>query len=62
MPPVLIVCPVGDELVPTRVNAQKLDDLDGDNLLINCPECGRDHRWTPLEAVLSVAVGWGTAT
>jgi hypothetical protein len=59
MPPVLIVCPFSEELVTTRVDAMTLDELDQDNVLAGCPDCGQAHKWTPEDAVLSAAVGWG---
>ncbi len=55
MPPVLITCPASGALVPTGAQAQSLAQLDIDGyLLIACPECGRDHEWTPLDAQLAV--------
>lgn len=53
MPPVLIACPITEDLVPTGCQAQGLDELEPDNLLIACPVCGRDHEWTPEDAVLA---------
>jgi len=53
MPPVLIQCPFTEELVPTGAQAESLEALEADNLLIACPECGRDHEWTPADAVLA---------
>ena len=35
------------------MNVSSLDDLQPTNLLLDCPDCGRDHEWTPIEAVLS---------
>jgi hypothetical protein len=61
MPPVLIVCPFSDELVPTRLEAATLDELDQDNLLDGCSDCGQAHKWTREEALLSAAEGWGLA-
>jgi hypothetical protein len=53
MAPVLIACPATDALVPTGTNASTLADLEPTNLLLDCPDCGRDHEWPPLDAVLS---------
>ena len=53
MAAVMIACPQTGSLVPTGANALSLDDLAADNLLAACPECGRDHDWTPRDAVLS---------
>ena len=53
MAAVLISCPATDALVPTGMNVSNLDDLEPTNLLLDCPDCGRDHEWTPIEAVLS---------
>lgn len=39
--------------VPTGANVHDLQDLDAENLLIDCPDCGLDHPWTNLDAVLS---------
>lgn len=50
---VLIACPATDALVPTGMNVSSLDNLEPINLLLDCPDCGRDHEWTPMEAVLS---------
>ncbi len=53
MPPVLIPCPSADWLVPTGEVVERLDELDGSNVLRRCVECGRDHEWTPADAVLA---------
>jgi hypothetical protein len=53
MAAVLISCPATDALVPTGMNVSSLDELKPTNLLLDCPDCGRDHEWTPREAVLS---------
>jgi hypothetical protein len=56
MPPVLISCPVTGDLVPTGVeadDAEGIEHLPDDNLLIACPECGRDHEWKPQDAVVA---------
>jgi hypothetical protein len=55
MPAVLIACPFAEDLVPTRIDAASVDELDEENVLVDCPECGQDHQWTPLQAVISVA-------
>ena len=55
MPAVLIVCPFAEDLVPTRIDAESIDELDEENLLVDCPECGQEHRWTPTQPVMSVA-------
>ena len=52
MPQVLTECPVSGGLVPTSVDAERLDDLPPDNVLLACPDCGADHEWTPSEAVM----------
>ena len=54
MAAVLISCPRTGALVPTGANVQHIEELDAANLLIDCPDCGADHEWTPVEAVLSV--------
>ncbi len=53
MAAVLIACPSTNALVPTGMHVPTLDDLEPVNLLIDCPDCGRDHEWTPHDAVLS---------
>ena len=54
MPQVLIPCPVTGDLVPTGVQVTTLEDVEPEgNLLIACPECGRDHEWTRKDAVLA---------
>lgn len=54
MPPVLVSCPVTGEFVPTGMNVVSLEELDADEyLVIACSQCGRDHVWTPGEAVLA---------
>jgi hypothetical protein len=53
MAAVLISCPATDALVPTGENVSSLDDLEPKNLLLDCPDCGDDHEWTPIDAVLS---------
>ena len=55
MQPVLIVCPVSGEFVPTGVDVRSLDELEVDHLLIACPECGQDHEWGRSDAVLAPA-------
>ena len=56
MPPVLIACPITNGLVPTGASAddpEELDDLPGENLLIACSDCGRDHEWTRQDAIVA---------
>ena len=56
MPPVLIACPITNDLVPTgaqAANPKDLDHLPAENLLIACPDCGRDHEWTREDAVVA---------
>lgn len=56
MPPVLIACPKTNSLVPTGAHADDAEDLEhlpDENLLIACPECGHDHEWTPEDAVVA---------
>lgn len=55
MPPVLIVCPITEDIVPTGVDVESIEELTTNHLLIACPQCGRDHDWTPADAVLSSA-------
>jgi hypothetical protein len=50
---VLTVCPETAELVPTGFVALTLDELEPVNSLVNCPACGDDHEWVPLDAVLA---------
>jgi hypothetical protein len=40
--------------VPTGANVEDIGELEPTNLLIDCPDCGADHEWSPVEAVLSV--------
>lgn len=54
MAAVLISCPRTGALVPTGANVEDIDELEPTNMLIDCPDCGADHEWTPVEAVLSV--------
>jgi hypothetical protein len=53
MPPVLIACPVTGDLMPTGETVPNLEELEGEYLLIACSDCGRDHAWTPAEAVIA---------
>ena len=54
MPQVLISCPITRELIPTGVHVVSLEDVERqENLLIACPECGRDHEWKREDAVLA---------
>ena len=53
MPQVLIPCPVTGDLVPTGVQVTTPEDVEPEgNLLIACPECGRDHEWKREDAAL----------
>lgn len=52
MPPVLITRPTTGDLVPAGMHARSLEELDEQNLLIGCPDCARDHEWTPADAVI----------
>ena len=52
MAAVLITCPTTGGLVPAGVQAAELDELEPENLMSDCPECGREHRWEPMDAVL----------
>jgi hypothetical protein len=52
---ILVCCTETGELVATGFWADTLDELEPDNVLIDCPACGRDHAWSPSDAVL----GWG---
>ena len=61
MAAVLIACPHTGSLVPTGANALSLDELQADNLLAACPDCGRDHDWTPRDAVLSTYTSEATS-
>jgi hypothetical protein len=53
MAAVLIACPDTGGLVPTGADVLGLDDLEADNRLVECPECGNDHAWSARDAVLS---------
>ena len=44
MPPVLIVCPITEDIVPTGVDVESIDELTTNHLLIACPQGGRDHE------------------
>ena len=56
MPQVLISCPITGELIPTGVHVVSLEDVERQgNLLIACPECGRDHEWKREDAVLAAS-------
>lgn len=57
MAQILTECPVSGGLVPTSVDAENLDDLPLDNVLVACPDCGSDHAWTPADAVMVSYVG-----
>jgi len=50
---VLISCPQTNGLVVTGADVTALEDLETENVLSSCPECGSDHVWTPADAVLS---------
>jgi hypothetical protein len=50
---VMIRCPVTGNPVPTGMNVTSLDGVTmRDNVLGNCPECGRDHVWSGEDAFL----------
>lgn len=53
MAAVLIACPDTGGLVPTGADVLGLEDLEVDNHLVDCPECGNDHAWLARDAVLS---------
>lgn len=56
MPPILVMCPFTEDLVPTRQHAdsaEELEALQGQFMLLACPECGRDHACTSADAVLA---------
>lgn len=53
MAAVLISCPATGGLIATGVDVLDLEELEADNLLTACPECGTDHPWSPADAVLS---------
>jgi hypothetical protein len=53
MAAVLISCPTTGGLVPVGVQAAELDELEPENLMVDCPECGSEHRWEPIDAVLT---------
>ena len=58
MPAVLTTCPTSGDLIPTGIvvdDADEIHALDEDSLLVACPNCGRDHWWTPQEAVVAPA-------
>ena len=52
---VLVGCPLTGEMVPTGYWADSLEELEPFNQLIECPACGDDHDWSPMQAEL----GWG---
>ena len=52
MAAVLISCPTTGGLVPVGVQASELDELQPANVMVECPECGREHLWEPIDAVL----------
>ena len=55
MAPVLISCPISGRLVPTGIEAESEDELDMEgHVLLACPDCGADHRWSRMDAVLAV--------
>ena len=54
MAAVLISCPQTGALVPTGAHVENIGELEPTNLLRDCPDCGADHEWAPVEAVLSV--------
>ena len=49
---VLVECPTSGSLVPTGVYVLGPSEIEPINLLPSCPDCGRDHRWRPSDAVL----------
>jgi hypothetical protein len=51
---VLINCPQTDDLVPTGVTADVLDNLPEVNVLNGCQACGGDHEWRRDEAIVTV--------
>jgi hypothetical protein len=53
MPAVLISCPYADWFVPTGQTADHLEDLRIGSVLRRCPECGRDHEWSPTDAMIA---------
>jgi len=52
MAAVLISCPTTGGLVPVGVQATELEELEPDNVIADCPECGSEHHWEPIDAVL----------
>jgi hypothetical protein len=54
----MIACPDTNDLVATGVHADRLEDLEATNLLVDCSACGQDHEWTPQEAVI---IGQGSS-
>jgi len=56
MPPILVMCPITEDLVPTGQHAdseEELEALQGRFTMLACPECGRDHEWASPDAVLA---------
>ena len=50
------ICRALAELIPTGVHVVSLEDVERQgNLLIACPECGRDHEWKREDAVLAAS-------
>ena len=43
MAAVLISCPTTGGLVPVGVQASELDELEAENMMVDCPECGSEH-------------------
>ena len=59
VPAVLIGCPYADWFVPTGQTADRLESLQAHNTLRRCPECGRDHDWTPADAMIAAPAAAG---
>jgi hypothetical protein len=49
---VMIECPRSRSLVPTGLHVLSIDELTSTSLVLDCPDCGRDHSWGPADAVL----------
>lgn len=53
MAAVLISCPTTGGLVPVGVQATELNELAPENIMVDCPACGSEHLWEPIDAVLT---------
>ena len=56
MPAVLTTCPFTEDLVPTGLSVDSLDELPSINHLQRCPSCSGEHDWTPTDAALAIPI------